>query len=81
MDNCDHHDPVNNPDDNKYGGIYITPTSGIVVQVQPLASPPVFSPEETYPDGVEIIPTCRTNKEAAVTKDDMNAAINEFCVN
>ncbi|CAG8959636.1 hypothetical protein HYFRA_00001539 [Hymenoscyphus fraxineus] len=79
LDACGHNDPINNPDGNKYGGIFITP-EGVIIQVTPNVTPPVYPPDSIALDGSSIQPKCVTGDSKWLHVDELNQAVNAFCV-
>lgn len=79
LDACGHNDPINNPDGNKYGGISITP-DGVVIQVTPNVTPPVYPPDSIAPDGSIIQPSCDKGELDFPGAGELQIGINAFCV-
>ena len=77
LGNYGHNDPINNPDDNKYGGTYITP-DGIVIQVNPGTTPLVFPPDGIAADGTVISPNC-ASKNTPNPESHLPDGIAAFC--
>lgn len=71
--------PINNPSDRKFGGMYINP-KGVVFSVVPTAELPTFPPDEIAPDGTRIAPLCAKSNSPNPGSEYLNKFINEYCV-
>ena len=79
IDSCDGNDS-RNPSNNKYGGHYVT-NYGMVVNVTPLQSPPVFPPNEISRGLNKVFqPSCTVDDAASVADSTIKNAIKQYCV-
>ncbi|KAH8646937.1 hypothetical protein BGZ60DRAFT_535456 [Tricladium varicosporioides] len=78
LDRCDNNDPINNPNNNKYGGHFIA-DEGIIINITPQKEPPTFPPDAIDKNGNQIVEGCIGGKAGWVDQNTINGLIDEYC--
>ncbi|KAE9374175.1 hypothetical protein N431DRAFT_481457 [Stipitochalara longipes BDJ] len=71
---------ANNPNDNKFGGIYTSP-DGVVIQFVPQKSPAVYPPNNHDANGNPIVPVCTSSMATpGPPSSSLSTFTNKLCI-